>query len=334
MRAEALRTDWMGEPVVLLRAGGWEAMLVPRIGGTLVSLRDAARRLDLLNAPADPAAFERRPRIYGIPVIFPPNRIRDGCFEANGRSYRLPANSPEANHCHGLIGGLPWEVDETGSDAGAAWVAVSRTERPGTEFHAVFPHEFTFVNRYRLTAAGLEHEVVIRNSGAEPMPTGVGLHTALRVPFAAGTPAHAVRLRASVGKRWELDGRSLPTGKVYPLSHVEQGYRQWGLPVQGFQIRDHYGAEPLVVDGAPFHGAILDDPVAGLRLCYRVGPRFAHWMIWNDSAAQGFVCPEPMSWAIDAPNLRLPASVTGMLSLAPGEEWRERLSIGVEPVSP
>src|SRR5262245_58131166 len=45
---------------------------------------------------ADPQLFENgRPTRSGIPILFPfPNRIRDGAFTWNERSYQLPRNDP------------------------------------------------------------------------------------------------------------------------------------------------------------------------------------------------------------------------------------------------
>jgi aldose 1-epimerase len=332
-RTDACRETWMGEPVARLSAAGWTAMIVPRIGGTLVSLRHEERGLDVLNAPPDPRTFEKRPRIYGIPVLFPPNRIRDGVFHLDYRTYRLPINSPEANHCHGLIGLLPWTVDELCVEGEEAVAVVSRREAPGSEFFAVFPHEMVVSNTYRLSVRGLEQTVSVTNRGASPMPVGVGLHCAFRVPFVSSTPPAAVRLRVSVGRRWELDARSLPTESLLSLSAIEEGYRKGGLPAQGFPIRDHYTMDPIEVDGASFHGAVLEDATAGLRVLYEVGPLFGHWMIWNENGNGGFVCPEPMSWAIDAPNLRMDPALTGMRILAPGEQWREKLSVRVQDLS-
>jgi aldose 1-epimerase len=41
--------------------------------------------------------------------------------------------------------------------------------------------------------------------------------------------------------------------------------------------------------------------------------------MWNDKGFNGYFCPEPMSAMIDAPNLDLPADLTGYRELAPNE---------------
>ena len=52
-----------------------------------------------------------------------------------------------------------------------------------------FPHEFKCKITYRLTAEGLEQEVVFFNRSETRIPLGVGFHTPLTIPFAGGTDA-------------------------------------------------------------------------------------------------------------------------------------------------
>ena len=73
------------------------------------------------------------------------------------------------------------------------------------------------------------------------------------------------------------------------------------------------------LDGKPFYGAIMTDKATGKRICYEVDETFKLFIVWNDRGTKDYYCPEPMSWMIDAPNLDLPADVTGYIELAPNE---------------
>ncbi len=329
-KATAERTTWDGQPVVRMASGDFTAMLVPAISGNLIELRETRRRLDILRRPPDFKTFAGRSRVYGIPVIFPPNRIRDGVFRTPWREYKLPINSPDGHHCHGTIGLDAWDVRRVDAKGENAVVEAFYRNGPGKDFYQSFPHEFEFSNTYALTPQGLEHTYRVTNLGGERMPAGVGFHIAFNVPFAAGSRPENVKLRCAVGKRWEIDSRTIPTEHLLALTEVESNYRRDGLPAYGFSIRDHYLAEPLEVAGAALNAAILEDRSAGCRIVYEAGATFKHWMIWNDLGDKGYVCPEPMTWVIDAPNRTLPTELTGYRLLGQGETMEDRLTIRVE----
>ena len=83
----------------------------------------AGQTLDVLYS--DPALFQGgRPTRSGIPVLFPfPNRIRDGRFTWDGKTYQLPLNDPvQKNAAHGFACRVPWRVVDSGADSGSAWL--------------------------------------------------------------------------------------------------------------------------------------------------------------------------------------------------------------------
>ena len=53
-------------------------------------------------------------------------------------------------------------------------------------------------------------------------------------------------------------------------------------------------------------------------------------MLWNGGGGQGFICPEPQSWLVDAPNLSLPPQTSGFTALAPGQSATTRLRYALE----
>ncbi|MDF2959449.1 MAG: Aldose 1-epimerase [Paenibacillus sp.] len=83
-------------------------------------------------------------------------------------------------------------------------------------------------------------------------------------------------------------------------------------------------------NGKGFYGAELIDTARNISLVYEVDPEFAHWTLWNDDGQSGFICPEPQTRAINAPNVLLPDEVTGFQFLTPGGVWTASCRIYAE----
>ena len=73
--------------------------------------------------------------------------------------------------------------------------------------------------------------------------------------------------------------------------------------------------------GQDFHGVIAKDLESGKQLAYEVSDEYKFWIIWNDKGFNGYFCPEPMTAMIDAPNLEMPAEMTGYREIKPQESF-------------
>ena len=183
-----------------------------------------------------------------------------------------------------------------------------------------FPHEFRCKIVYRLTANGLEQEVVFTNRSRNPMPVGVGFHTPLRIPFAGGTDADYV-MRVAVGEQVELDGRNLPTGRKLPLTEEFAHLRTSGLRVTGCgPIEAGFTLRAIDVDGRAFCGALVEHIRTGVRTFYEMDEATTYWTIWNNGGQVHYCCPEPQSWTTNAPNAPDPEAA-GFRAIAPGEKF-------------
>jgi aldose 1-epimerase len=326
---------WRGEPAVRFRAGGYEALLIPGIGAQIIELKELKRGLTLLRSPerVELEEFKARPQIYGLPILFPPNRLDAGKFPVGDRVLTLPLNSATGQeHLHGYLRLRAWEIAATAAQGDEARVEAvfEGNGAADPEPYDWYLSQFRFRLNYTLSGAGLRQELTVTNRGQGTLPLGVGFHTALRVPFHPEGRAEDCRLRVSVGEEWELTERGLPTGKRLPLNGTDQMYRSQGVLPQGSRIAGHYTDQALIIGNRPFHGALIEDRSKGLRLVYEVGPEYRHWMIWNDAGDQGFICAEPQTWAVNAPNLKLPPEVTGYRELRPEQAWTAESSIYVE----
>lgn len=257
---------WHGMRAVEFSKGDYAALLVPDMGANLVRLADTRRGIEILRAPAgdEVEEFRRRPHVFGLPILFPPNRIADGQYTFDGRTYRFPITDAKGGHYHhGILKSQPFAVSKAWETADEVLVECRYYSNAGNDaIFRDFPHEFKCKIVYRLTARGLEQEVMFANRSKEPMPVGVGFHTPMRIPFAGGAAGDYV-MRAAVGERVELSERNIPTGRKLPLSEKFARLRGAGLQVTdcdpieaAFTVREIEvrQAVPRRVGREPAHG--------------------------------------------------------------------------------
>ncbi len=322
---------YQGEPAVELKYGRYSAVLLPRIGGNLVAFRDDERGYALLREPTEEEfnSFVERPMIHGVPVLFPPNRYDGGQFNWRGRLYTFPINEPATNnHLHGFVYNYPWEVKSYGTDASSSYVTIVLhfTEHHPSYIH--FPHTFSLSITYTLTDQGLAQHFSAVNEGSDELPFMLGFHTAVNAPFAPGSTIEDIDVLLTIGERWQLNERSLPTGRTQPLDEGELALQSGkGNPYYA-ELDNHYSAAPQ--DGR--NVMILTDKKAGVRLVYDAGLKYKHWMVWNNKQNGKFFCPEPQTNLVNAPNSELPDDVTGLLGLKPGEVWSETSRMYLETI--
>lgn len=320
---------YQNERAFILSFGSYRATLLPDLGGNLISFVETEHDYHFLREPQaeEMATFKERAYSHGIPVLFPPNRYEDGTFTLNGKTYSFPVNEASTgNHLHGFFYGCKWKVVETGHDVNESFLIIEQLVNEGHPAYRYFPHHFCMSIRYSLSAEGLKQVVTVNNLGNSPMPFMLGFHTAINAPFAPGSSMDDMEMVMTIGERWELNKRMLPTGKYLPLSEDEQKMKADGVTPFFAMLDNHYTAAPQ--DGRNFMA--LTDKRLKLRLVYDVGTKYKHWMIWNSDAKSGFFCPEPQTGMVNAPNVPLPAEDTGLIMLAPGKAWEETSRIYLE----
>ncbi|UVI28525.1 aldose 1-epimerase [Paenibacillus spongiae] len=318
----AYEGTYQGEKAIWLTAGSYEAAILPEIGGNLIAFRDVENGYRFLHEPTEEEmpSFKARPIIHGIPVLFPPNRYEDGKFPWKGKTYQFPVNEPDrGNHLHGFVSDTPWKVEEFGHTNTGSYVTVSLTVNEEHAVYAYLPHLFTLRLTYTLSADGLSQRVFVRNNGQDEMPCLLAFHTSVNAPFAPNGSAKDYRVKLTIGQRWEMSERMLPTGKHQPLKAEEELLRGEGVYPFFEEMDNHYTA--VTQNGR--NRMELTDTELGITLVYDVGTSYKQWMIWNNFATEGFFCPEPQINLVNAPNTAQPAEEAGLFSLAPGEIWEE-----------
>lgn len=311
-----------GERAIWLRAGGYEAVVLPEVGGNLIAFRDTNNGYQFLHEPRpdEMPEFKKNPIIYGIPVLFPPNRYEDGKFSWHDKTYEFPVNEPRTgNHLHGFLYDIPWQVIRHHSEASRSSVTLMQKVREDHPMYPFFPHCFTMYLEYTLDEMGLFQHVTIHNDGTNSMPCLLAFHTSINAPFANNSAAADYQFKMTIGQRWELTERMLPTGKFQALTAEEKRMQGSGISPFFEPMDNHYTAEPQ--NGR--NRMELTDTRNQVTLVYDVGTSYKQWMIWNNNASEGFFCPEPQVNLVNAPNVSLPAEQIGLFSLAPGDIWEE-----------
>ena len=295
----------MSESILKISTSDWLGEIAVDIGANLYRLKHKSIGMELLRSPSSLEELRAKPQVYGIPVLLPPNRIEDGRFVWRGREYTFPINElGRGNHLHGLILGMPWRLAEIGDD-----YAVMTYEFAATDG---FPHDFSLCITYRFNSGAVVQEFKVTNNSDLPMPLLLGFHTAFRM-----SPQAKVKVTASSGY-WEMNtSRYLPTGKLISWNKS---------PVYGESqaVSCHCSVTTDVIDGKPFRGAIIDYPENNAKLYYEFDEAYKHWCLWNQGGNNQFFCPEPMTCMVNAPNLDLPAEITGVETVEPGHTWQAK----------
>src|ERR1035437_2513416 len=319
------KITWQGLDAILLETNVYEAIIVPSVGANLIKLYNKEKQVNILRTPGseEMETFLSRPQIFGVPLLLPPNRIEDGKYTFAGKNYEYPITIPaQNNYHHGIIKSQPFIMTRTRISSDALEVeACYFSNRINQAIYEDFPHEFVCKIRFILTDNELTHIITFTNLGTEPMPLGVGYHTLIRLPFSKNTDKSDYKLRLSIGKRWELSDRGLPTGKLFDLTDEESLLRNEGMNPTGKPIEIAFTDEAISDNGKSYHGAILTNIKDNISVYYEVDSQFKHWTLWNNGGEVDWVCPVPQTWAINAPNLKLPTEITGMQSVGGGKSW-------------
>lgn len=297
--------DWQGTPVYVLESDKLIVSICPAIGNNVYSIWDKKLGREMLRTPSSPTDLKEQPVQFGTPILMPPNRIRDGKFRFDGRDYQFHRNNPvTGNHIHGVIKSQPWTVRASGERDGKLFItSLFRTE--GDEFiQSQYPHNLEFELTYELSGGVLTHKLKVSNHGTTSAPFGYGLHTWFLLH---GQP-EKWSLQVPVSGIWELDETNIPLGHIGPLGKYDALVK--GDVLAGYNLDTVFqiGDYPCL---AVLSGEEVDIRYSGTEL-------FKQWVIFTKGEAGEFICLEPYTWVTNAPNIDLPADITGLRGVEPG----------------
>jgi aldose 1-epimerase len=246
-----------------------------------------------------------------------PNRLGDGRFEWEGRSYQTPLSEPENhNAIHGLVRWAAWSVAAV--DPGEARLTYRLHPQPG------WPWTLDLAVAYRLGADGLRVVTEMTNvadAGLGSCPFGIGWHPYLA---AFGELVDQAVLTVPAVEAYRSDERGLPVGR-YDVGGTEVDFRAGRTIGEAVLDVAFTGLERgedgrAVITLAPTDRARAGSGAYGVRMW--MDRAYTHLMIFSgDTLADAArrrrgLAVEPMTCAPDM--LR---SGDGRLVLEPGQSF-------------
>lgn len=292
-----------------LHGGGYTAVIDEKRGANCIALRHAATGAAILRERGAEETVDN-PYLYGMPILYPANRIAGGCFTFEGRHYAFPVNEPQTQcHLHGTLHETPFAVTERGADH-----VTCVFDRPYLDF----PHQFSLALSYRLSADGMEQTVAITNLSDKNMPHFLAFHTTFRVPFLADAAAEDVRVLAEVGDEVERGVTYLPTGRLLPPDAIAKELNAGTFAPSAHTLsRNCFAARTGKIE--------LRDTKRQIAVVYAVDRQFPFRLIYGQ--AGDYICLEPMTCMANCQNAPFERALAGFDCIPPGETKTYRSQI-------
>lgn len=286
--------------IVKLQAGDYTALINAERGANCISLRNSKYNAVILREPNKSGVLDN-PYLYGMPILYPVNRISGGSFEFEGRIYRFPINEPQTNcHLHGMMHEMEFEVSEIGD---------SFVKCVFERQYLDFPHRFRVEMKYSLSENGMLHKTKITNLSSENMPNFLGFHTTFNIPFLKDALAENVRLYAEIGNEIERDRNYLPTGKLLLYDDVAEKINIGEfMPLEKVISRHCKSKKGGQIE--------LTDIKQGIKLVYENDEKFG-WRLFYNGSADDYICLEPMTCMANCQNSPFDREYAGFDSIAP-----------------
>ncbi|WP_337951023.1 aldose 1-epimerase [Paenibacillus sp. HWE-109] len=319
---EIITSEWEGESTLRLvdHAAGAEAEIIPAIG--LHLFRFDVRNQSYIAKPASVAELRVKSSRYGVPILFPPGRVKQAAFPFEGREYRLPANR-EPDHAHGELRERPWKVVASGADAaGGAYVSAEFDFAEHPDVLAYWPHAACFRFTYRLKDGTLSLSGEIANRSGSTMPLSLGFH-----PYFAFAEGEASRVRVVIpaAAEWPLSEDGYAAGEPTPstlTAALKQGTLVTELPSYPG------GSQMLSVESGP-QTCELHYEARATKLVFNMGDKFPIHVLFTAPWTEA-VSLEPYTSIMNVFNEPFKPQLSGAQGLSAGETFSFEWSIRIE----
>ena len=295
----------MPREIVKIKNGYWHAKIDLVRGANCISLKNEKYRASLLREPTTEELDN--PYLYGMPILFPVNRIENGEFEFEGRKYVFPINEPGTNcHLHGELHRTPFEKIEVADEKIKCRYTAAKNNP-----YLSFPHEFEIIMEYELKENGLYHTVRVSNHSKENMPIFLGFHTTFNTLFTNSAKPENIRILAKVDEEYERDMAKnyLPTGRILSPDNVSVAIAEGSFLPFNKKISRHYrGSGDMTIT----------DIKSGLRVVYENDEKYGFRLIFG-GGEEGYICLEPQTCLANCQNSPFERADTGFDFLKPEE---------------
>lgn len=299
----------MGDGVVHLENGVWEAGVLPGTGASLAYGRVKGRGgvVDVLR-PTPPEQFGNSSGCSSFIMLPWCNRIKGGVLRFRGQHYPLRTTKDDGTARHGDVRGRAWTVEA--ADGEQVRLSLRSADYPDLNW----PFRFTAEAVYRLDGADFIWELTLRNADTRAFPAGFGHH-----PYFVRTDD--VMVRVPCGAAFELTD-FMATGAAVPIPARLDFRQRRGL--EAAEINDvltgRMGSEP----------AEMAYPSRGITVEMHSDALFEQILLFAP-AGKDFFAVEPMTNVSDGFNLfedGVPGS--GVFVLEPGESASGRVRLSAK----
>jgi aldose 1-epimerase len=302
------------------------AEIIPEVGNNLFRFESGGHPVILPPLSLDMLSNEPFAKFkYGTPILFPPNRVKNGRFSFHGRSYNLPLNEPPSHHLHGEICSRAWEVLEYGATQENGAFVISRFRYESyPDLIAYFPHPLSFTLTYRLYEGRLYLKGTIVNEGEDEAPFAFGLHPYFLVPLDSG---EEIVLSIPATEEWPVTNEAFVTGRP-AITHLSRSLKE------GVQISNYpqLGCSLMTLDdGDEDRICRIDMKDRGYSIAYQIDRQFPYVVLFRPNWASAFSV-EPYTYVTDAFNLPYEHELTGAKGIKAGEEMEFSTCLWIEPM--
>lgn len=304
------------ENIYEIKSDHYTALINLSRGGNCISLRNSKYEADILREPDYTKELDN-PYLYGMPILYPVNRISDGRFEFEGRNYVFPVNEPVTNcYLHGELHSAEFTLIDKGEDF-IVCQYVSNNRKQG------LIHKFSITMQYKISNKGLYQEVEIRNLSDENMPNFLGFHTTFNIPFSKGSDVKDIAVLTDVEEEIERDmSVYLPTGEILPEDDITRKLKSGTLNPFECILSRHYkiGGERRIE---------IKDSAKKIKVVYENDEKYKFRLIYNRNADE-YICLEPMTCMANCQNAPFDREYAGFDYIKPGKTKKYISEIYIE----
>ena len=308
----------------LQQEGNAVAEIVPSLGNNcfVFKVSEDGNWIDLIDPPPDLTTLEERPTAFGNPILFPfPNRIRNGKWEFEGKTYQFDKAPDSPTTIHGLLLNLPYNVDKHEANEDEAILVCSLNSEEFPDVNRQFPFPFTIEITYILKDSTLEMGVAINNTGNSNMPMGFGIHPYFSTNLTGKADASKALISVPANKYWELDDVLVPTGiKKDVIGTLDL---RAGQPFGKLKL-DHVFTDVIIENGVS--RCIIENQDTGHGMIMESDSVFRELVVYTPPGRDA-ICFEPYTCPTDAINLEAKGIPAGMIVLSPDETFSAKVRI-------
>ncbi len=287
--------EYLGIKTLEFECGGYSGTFTIE-GANLIRFDYDALGIKMMNNTEDEKTL-RTSRVIGIPLLFFPNRIKNGTFTFEGKKYQFPINGENNNHCHGFLDGYTkWKVEKQEAKDDYVNITFSYIIDENDNIYKYFDFNIKILYENIITPEGLAQKITFENMSDKNMPFGFAYHTTFNIPF-NNSPDEAFYVSANIQKAYELD-KCIPTGNLFSLNEHEEKIAS----AEGGCVNE-CALDNVYLRNEDKNGkAVIIDKNTGIKVVYEADESFRHFILYNNDTKQKFLSIEPQTCCTNAVN--------------------------------